>query len=79
MGGGSYSPYSTPCPREFDCRRCGTHVLVTSRDDHRTIYCCAYCEREFWRHRDRYDRKKNIARGHVTDEARDARMLEWVD
>lgn len=55
----------TPCPREFDCRCCGDRVLVDRRDDHRTVYCSARCEREYWRHRDRYDRRKDIAAGHV--------------
>lgn len=31
-----------------------------------------------WRHRDRYERDKDISRGHVTDEARDSWMLERV-
>lgn len=57
----------TPCPRDFDCRRCGRHVRVEDRGDRRTVFCCAYCEREYWRHRDRYERRKRISRGHVTD------------
>lgn len=56
----------TQCPREFECRRCGAVVSVHSRSDHRTVFCCAYCEREYWRHRARYDRRKDISRGHVT-------------
>ena len=54
-----------PVPRDFDCRLCGHHVHVEQRSDHRTVFCSAYCEREFWRHRSRYDRKKNIDTGHV--------------
>ena len=56
----------TPLPREFDCRRCGGHVVVEERGDHRTVFCCRRCEREYWRNRSRYDRKKRIGRGHVT-------------
>lgn len=67
---------STPCPRAFLCRRCGDVVLVDTRDDHRTVFCSNYCEREYWRHRSRYDRKKNISQGHVTDQSRDRWMLE---
>lgn len=66
----------TPCPRDFVCKRCGETVIVDSREDHRTVFCSAYCEREYWRHRSRYDRGKDIARGHVTDERRDRWMLE---
>lgn len=63
----------TPCPREFDCRRCGQHVAVTERSDRRTVYCSAHCEREFWRHRSRYERRKDISQGHVTDLRREHR------
>ena len=40
---------------------------MTERSDRRTVYCSAYCEREFWRHRSRYERRKDISQGHVTD------------
>lgn len=73
--GATYSN-ETPCPREFDCRRCGERVVVESRDDHRTVYCSPYCEREFWRHKDRYDRRKDLSRGHVTNQRLDWWMLE---
>lgn len=69
---------ATPCPREFICRRCGDHVIVDERSDHRTVFCSQYCEREFWRHRDRYDRKKNIAQGHVTNQSLDKFMMEKI-
>lgn len=75
--GATYSA-ATPCPRSFECRRCGAPVLVDRRDDHRTVFCSAYCEREYWRHRSRYDRAKDISRGHVTDESRDRWMLEKI-
>lgn len=55
----------TPCPREFDCRMCGDHVLVTERDDRRTVFCRQACERRYWRHADRYERRKDISAGHV--------------
>lgn len=57
---------TTPTPRTFECRCCGDTVNVTETSDHRTVYCSAYCEREYWRHRSRYDRKKKIDQGHVT-------------
>ena len=66
----------TPLPRRFECRRCGDPVYVDSRDDHRTVFCCAHCEREYWRHRSRYERRKDISRGHVTNEWQDKRILE---
>ncbi len=55
-----------PVPREFDCKLCGNRVVVTERADRRTVFCCAQHEREFWRHRDRYERRKDTSRGHVT-------------
>lgn len=61
----------TPTEREFDCKRCGTHVSVTERSDRRMVFCCAYCEREFWRHRDRYERRKDISQGHATHLSRE--------
>nr|DAL99456.1 MAG TPA: LysW biosynthesis protein LysW [Caudoviricetes sp.] len=63
--GATYSN-ETACPREFDCKRCGDRVYVDERSDHRTVFCCEHCEREYWRHRSRYDRRKKIGRGHVT-------------
>lgn len=63
--GSTYSN-ATPLPRSFECRLCGAPVLVEKRSDHRTVFCCERCEREYWRHRARYDRKKDIAQGHVT-------------
>lgn len=55
----------TPCPREFDCRLCGAHVYVDDRSDRRTVFCSDRCQVEWWRHRDRYERRKDISRGHV--------------
>lgn len=56
----------TPTVRDFECKRCGDHVHVTERNDHRMCFCSQHCEREYWRHRDRYERNKDISRGHVT-------------
>lgn len=55
----------TPTEREFDCACCGAHVSVTERGDHRMRFCCERCERRYWRHRDRYERRKDTAAGHV--------------
>ena len=51
-----------PVPREFDCKLCRVHVVVTERGDRRTKFCCSKHEREFWRHHDRYERDKDISR-----------------
>ena len=56
----------TPCPREFDCRHCGEHVVVTEHSDRRTVYCCQHCEKQYWREMTKRDRRKKISRGHVT-------------
>lgn len=57
---------ATDCPREFRCKCCGHMVRVDRPEDRRTVFCNPQCEREYWRHRERYERKKNIAQGHVT-------------
>lgn len=54
-----------PCHVTSTAVSAGRRVHVGRRSDHRTVFCSAYCEREFWRHRSRYDRKKNIDTGHV--------------
>lgn len=54
---GVYS-LETPCPRTFECRLCGRQVDVTERGDRRTVFCCAAHERQFWRHRDRYEHQR---------------------
>ena len=46
----SASTRQAPVPREFDCKRCGRHVRVESRGDHRTKFCSKLCERRYWRH-----------------------------
>lgn len=56
---------NTPVPREFDCKMCGTRVCVNETADHRTVFCCEHCEKTYWKHADRYERKKNINQGHV--------------
>lgn len=80
MSGGNMSLYTrdTPVPRTFECKRCGDSVTVTERGDHRMVFCCEYCEREFWRHRDRYERRKQNEVGHMTNEWRDRATMERV-
>lgn len=52
------------------------HVRVEERSDRRTVFCNPQCEREYWRHRDRYERKKNIAQGHVTTPSWDRIIMD---
>lgn len=75
--GATYS-LATPCPREFRCKCCGHMVRVEERSDRRTVFCNPQCEREYWRHRDRYERKKNIAQGHVTTPSWDRVIMDRV-
>lgn len=35
--------------REFDCKKCGKHVVVVDVRDKRSVYCCYSCERQYWR------------------------------
>ena len=37
--------------REFECKHCGKTVRVVEARDRRTVFCCATCERNFWRHK----------------------------
>ena len=55
----------TPTEREFDCKMCGHRVVVTERSDHRMCFCSEHCEKRYWKHADRYQRRKNLAAGHV--------------
>ncbi len=55
-------------PYDFHCRNCGDHVIVTDPDDHRSVYCSAVCEREYWR---RVTKKPTALTVHYTWE------LEW--
>lgn len=43
--------YGLPYPREFHCRYCHAYVYISANeiDDHRSVFCCARCEREYWR------------------------------
>ena len=43
--------YGLPYPREFHCRYCHAYVYISAKemDDHRSVFCCARCEREYWR------------------------------
>lgn len=42
--------------RSFDCAYCGEHVTVREGDarDRRRRFCCAECERKYWKHPGRY-------------------------
>lgn len=73
--GATYS-LATPCPREFRCKHCGHAVRVEERTDRRTVFCSPQCEREYWKHRDRYERKKDTAQGHVTTPSRDRFIMD---
>ena len=35
--------------RSFVCRQCNRDVYVTSKADHRTVFCCQACEKKYWR------------------------------
>lgn len=35
--------------RSFYCRCCGSLVNFVDHSDKRTVYCCAKCERKYWR------------------------------
>lgn len=37
--------YNVPIEREFDCRQCGTHVVVTTSKDKRVVFCSSVCEK----------------------------------
>ena len=43
--------YGLPYPREFYCRYCHRYCYISARDlyDHRSVFCSAKCEREYWR------------------------------
>lgn len=43
--------YGLPYPREFHCRYCHRYCYISTKDldDHRSVFCCAKCEREYWR------------------------------
>ena len=36
--------------RTFECKLCRKEVKVVSTRDHRTQFCCAQHEREYWKH-----------------------------
>ena len=41
-------------PITFNCRHCGAKVVTTpGAGDHRTVFCCAHCERQYWRDKTR--------------------------
>lgn len=48
--------YGLPYPREFYCRYCRRYCYISARDlsDQRSVFCCAQCEREYWRKRTKH-------------------------
>lgn len=34
----------------FNCTHCGKLVVTDGKKDKRTRFCCASCEKKFWRH-----------------------------
>lgn len=36
--------------RKFECADCGRTVITHGEKDKRTKFCCARCEKKFWRH-----------------------------
>ena len=38
--------YDVPIEREFDCRQCGTHIVVTNSKDKRVVFCSSVCEKK---------------------------------
>lgn len=36
--------------RVFECAECGKKVRTDGKKDRRTRFCCARCEKRFWRH-----------------------------
>lgn len=37
-------------PFFFECSQCGKRVEITDEKDRRTRFCCASCEKKYWRH-----------------------------
>ena len=59
--------YDVPIEREFDCRQCGTHIVVTNSKDKRVVFCSSVCEKKYWRWKSKQDalhkkrgREKNL-------------------
>lgn len=46
-------------PREFECSCCGHTVEVTDPKDKRERFCCAACERKYWRDITRHPNASN--------------------
>lgn len=63
--GATYSN-KTVFPRQFECRYCGELVEVVERADHRTVYCSARCEKQYWRDASKNQLHRRLDRGHIT-------------
>ena len=55
----------TPFPREFACRECGCTVEIEDRYDQRTVFCSRHCCQRWWGRYHYWQRRKDIAQGHV--------------
>lgn len=64
--------YGLHFPREFDCRYCHRHISVGVDDlkDRRSVFCCAKCERQYWRETTRHPT-------HLTNH--DPGMYQWAE
>lgn len=40
--------------RSFICKWCSKKVVVTDPSDKRTVFCCDYCQRKYWKHPSEY-------------------------
>ena len=51
---GLYKRLADREPITFNCRHCGAKVVTTPETgDHRTVFCCPHCERQYWRDKTR--------------------------
>lgn len=49
--------YTVPVIRNFDCRYCGKHIDIFSREDKRVVFCSCYCEKTYWRKKSKENHK----------------------
>ena len=64
--------YGLPYPREFYCRYCRRYCYISAHDlsDQRSVFCCAQCERQYWRETTRHPT-------HLTNH--DPGMYQWAE